>query len=143
MFVEFVGDAFPVLGVGRRLLFGRDIGPSFGEIRVDFQPLFGARLGIGLDRFNRAFRLTDTAIDTFVGMDNEHIFALVEAIHGANFDAIHVFAFDAIVVDDVGHLHTLKRLFASLAPIAWVISTQGYGLGTAFVLDTDSGQILV
>jgi hypothetical protein len=36
-------------------------------------------------------------------MNDEHVFALVEAIHGANFDAIHVFTSDAIVVDDVGH----------------------------------------
>jgi hypothetical protein len=125
MLFELVSDALPIFGVGGGLFFGRDIRPGFGEIRVDFQPLFNARLGIGLDRFNRAFRLADAAIDALVRMDNEHIFALVEAIHGANFDAVHVFAFDAIVVDDIGHLHTLKRLFASLAPIAWVISTQG------------------
>jgi hypothetical protein len=60
-------------------------------------------------------------------MDDQHIFALVKAIHGANFDAVHVLTFDTIVVDDIGHLHTLKRLFASLAPIAWVKSAQGLG----------------
>jgi hypothetical protein len=36
-------------------------------------------------------------------MDHEHIFALVETIHGANFDAIHIFAFDAVFDDDIGH----------------------------------------
>jgi hypothetical protein len=44
-------------------------------------------------------------------MDDQHILALVKAVHGADFDAVHVFAFDAIVVDDVGHLDTLNRLF--------------------------------
>jgi hypothetical protein len=44
-------------------------------------------------------------------MDDQHVFALVETVHGADFDAVHVFAFDAIVVDDIGHLNTLNGLF--------------------------------
>jgi hypothetical protein len=36
-------------------------------------------------------------------MDDEHVLALVEAIDGANLDAIHVFAADAVLGDDVGH----------------------------------------
>src|SRR5580704_14472628 len=124
MLIEFVGHPLPLLGVGGGLLFGRDIRPGFGVFRVDRQPLLDAGLGIGLDRVDRAFRLADPAIDAFIGVDDEHIFALLEAIHGADFDAIHVFAFDAIVVDDVGHIHTLSGLFASLAPIAWVMRAQ-------------------
>jgi hypothetical protein len=60
-------------------------------------------------------------------MDDQHVLALVEAVHGADFDAVHVFAFNAIVVDDIGHLHTLNGLFRSLAPIAWVPATQDTG----------------
>jgi hypothetical protein len=48
-------------------------------------------------------------------MDDEHILALVEAIHGADFDAVHVFTFDATVVDDVGHLDTLNGSSADIA----------------------------
>jgi hypothetical protein len=47
-------------------------------------------------------------------MDDQHVFALVKAINGANFDAVHVFAFDAIVVDEIGHLDTLNGLFEAL-----------------------------
>jgi hypothetical protein len=36
-------------------------------------------------------------------MDNQHVFALVEAIYGANFHAVGIFALDAILCDDVGH----------------------------------------
>jgi hypothetical protein len=36
-------------------------------------------------------------------MNDEHVLALVEAIYGADFDAIHVFASNAAIVDDVGH----------------------------------------
>jgi hypothetical protein len=37
-------------------------------------------------------------------MDHQHVLAFVETVHGANFHAIHVLAFDAIVGNDVGHL---------------------------------------
>jgi hypothetical protein len=36
-------------------------------------------------------------------MDDEHVLALVETVHGANFHAIRVFAFDAGIQNDVGH----------------------------------------
>jgi hypothetical protein len=36
-------------------------------------------------------------------MDDEHVLALIEAVDGANLDAVHVFALNAIVRDDVGH----------------------------------------
>jgi hypothetical protein len=36
-------------------------------------------------------------------MDDQHVFALVEAVHGANFNAIGIFAFDAGFGDDVSH----------------------------------------
>jgi hypothetical protein len=47
-------------------------------------------------------------------MDDEHILALVEAIYWADFDAVHVFAFDAIIVDDIGHWLTLNGLLRAL-----------------------------
>src|SRR5271169_1052867 len=138
MLVEFVGDPLPLLGVGRGLLFGRDVRPRFGVFRVDSQPLLDAGLGIGLDRVDRAFRFANPAIDAFIGVDDQHVFALVEAIHGADFNAVHVFAFDTIVVDDVGHIHTLNGLFASLAPIAWVMRAQVWRAAAG-----TSGQILI
>jgi hypothetical protein len=36
-------------------------------------------------------------------MDDEHVFALVEAVHGAHRDAVHSFAANAAIVDDVCH----------------------------------------
>jgi hypothetical protein len=41
-------------------------------------------------------------------VDDEHILALVEAVHGTHLDAVHVFAHDAFVVDDVGQLSVLS-----------------------------------
>ena len=40
-------------------------------------------------------------------MDDEHILALVEAVHGADFDAIGVFAPDANFGHDISHAVTL------------------------------------
>jgi hypothetical protein len=36
-------------------------------------------------------------------MDDEHVLALVEAVHRADLDAIHILALDAVLGDDVGH----------------------------------------
>jgi len=47
-------------------------------------------------------------------VDDQHVLALVKTIDGADFNAVHVFAFDAIVVDDIGHLHTLDARFEAL-----------------------------
>jgi hypothetical protein len=53
--------------------------------------------------FRWAFGDAHTAVDAFVGMNDEHVFAFIEAIDRAYFHAIGVFAFDAIVGDDIGH----------------------------------------
>src|SRR5262249_20587518 len=101
--LDLVRLAFPLLGVGRRLTLDGDVGPLFGVFGVELEPFLKAGLGIRLDRLDRAFRLAHAAIDALVGMNDEHVLALVEAIDGADRDAIHVLAADAIVVDDVGH----------------------------------------
>ena len=76
---------------------------------VDLQPVVEARLGVGLDGVHRAFRLANPAIDAFVGVNHQHIGALVEAVHGADLDAVGIFAFDADFGDDVSHRsHTLS-----------------------------------
>ena len=43
-------------------------------------------------------------------MDHEHIFALVEAVHGAHGDAIHGFAANAAFVDDESQFSTPNTL---------------------------------
>jgi hypothetical protein len=40
-------------------------------------------------------------------MDNQHVLALVEAIHGADFYTIHQLTFDATLIDYIGHLSIL------------------------------------
>ena len=101
--LELVLDAVPFLGIGRRIALFGDIGPRSRVFRVYFQPLVEPRLGIRLDRLGRAFGLADAAVDALVGVNDEHVIAFIEAVDRANLDAVHVFALNAIVRDDVGH----------------------------------------
>src|SRR5205085_10721726 len=59
-------------------------------------------------------------IDAFVGVDDQHVLAFVEAIHRAHFDAVHVLAADAGFSDDVGHDVALFSSGSS-APCATII----------------------
>ena len=102
-FLKFVRNGFEFLGVGRRLALNRDVWPLAGELLIETQPFFDSRLCIRLDRVDRAFGLAHPAIDAFVGVDDEHVLALIEAINRADFHAIHQLTFDAVLVDDVGH----------------------------------------
>ena len=71
------------------------LGQSFRVVSVELEPLLGPGLGVRLDCFYRTFRLAHPAIDAFVGMNDEHVFALVETIDGAHLHAIHQLALDA------------------------------------------------
>jgi hypothetical protein len=57
-----------------------------------------------------AFRLANTTIDAFVGVDDEHVLALVEAVHRTHLDTVHVLAANAALVDDVGHLSAFQQI---------------------------------
>ena len=104
--MEFVGLSLPFFRVGWRRFFNCYIWPDFRVLRIQQQPFLQFRFGVWFDCVDRAFRYTDPAIDTFVGMDDEHVLAFVEAVHRAYFNAVHDFTANAAVVDDVGQLST-------------------------------------
>jgi hypothetical protein len=105
---KFVRLPLPLLRVGRGRSFDRNIWPDFRVFRIQRQPFLKPRLGVGLDRVDRAFRLADPAIDAFVRVDDEHVLALVEAVYGAHVDAVHDFAANTALVDDEGQLSVLS-----------------------------------
>ena len=105
--LEFVRLPLPLLRVRRGRFFDRNIWPDSCVFRIQRQPFLKPGFAISLDGVDRAFRLADPAIDAFVGVDDEHVFALVEAVHGAHLDAVHGFAANAAIVDDVGQLGVL------------------------------------
>src|SRR5204863_8976244 len=78
-------DLDPVVGISRSLALARDVWPLAGIVRIELQPARGLRVGIRNDRLGRALGLADAAIDALVGMDDEHVRPLVEAVHGTDF----------------------------------------------------------
>src|ERR1051325_7838549 len=101
--VELAVDALPFVGIFGIRLLARDIGPVRRVLPVELEPFFGDRLAVRDNCLGRAFWFAYPAIDAFVGVNDQHVLALVETVHRAHFDAIHVFATDAGFSDDVGH----------------------------------------
>src|ERR1035441_10480487 len=85
---SYLSDRVLIVGMGRLLLGGKN----------------SIKLGASKCRNGR---LAHPTIDAFVGMNHQHVFALVETIDGADLHAVHQFALDATLVDDVGQLIVL------------------------------------
>src|SRR4029078_10019801 len=104
---EFVWLGHKCVGIRRGRLLGRNVRPALRILPVKFQPFVEIWLGIALDRVDRALRLAHAAVDALIGVDNEHVLALVKTVHGAHFDAIGVLTRDETFGDDVSHrFHT-------------------------------------
>ena len=106
---ELARHAIEISEAGRRLTLDRSIWPNGRVFGIELEPLLKRRLGVGLNRLDRAFGLAHPAVDALVRVDDEHVLALVEAIHGADFDAVHVLALDAVFGDDVSHRARIIR----------------------------------
>jgi hypothetical protein len=87
----------------RRFALDGDAWPDRRIVGIELEPLFKAWLRVWLDGIDRAFRLADAAIDALVGVNDEHGLAFVETVHRVDLDTIHLFAADAVVIDDVSH----------------------------------------
>jgi len=105
--LEFVRLPLPLLGVRRGRFFDRDIWPDSCVFRIQRQPFLKPGFAISLDGIDGAFRFAYATVNAFVRMDDEHVLALVEAVHGAHLHAVHGFATNAAIVDDVGQLGVL------------------------------------
>lgn len=103
MRVKLAFNTIKLFSALRRITLDRDVWPFWRIFRVNFQPLVESWLGVWLDSISWALRLTNAAVNAFIRVDYQHVFAFVKAIHGANFHAIHIFAFNAVFSDDVGH----------------------------------------
>ena len=99
----FARLVLPIIGIRRRFALAGDIGPLLGVIAVEFHP--GGRLVVAIwqNRLGRAFRFADAAINAFIRVDHQHVFADIEAVYRTDFHAIHVFAVDAIFADNISH----------------------------------------
>jgi hypothetical protein len=107
--LEFSGPAIELFGLRQSVTLDRDIRPKLGIFSIQAQPIFQIRFGVGLNGLGRTFGFANATIYALVRMDHEHVFALVKTVDGANLDAIHVFAFDAVLGDHAGHRQLLGR----------------------------------
>ena len=57
-----------------------------------------------INGFCRTFWFAECAVDAFVRVNDEEVRAFVKTVYGANFYAIRVFAFNAILTNDKGHV---------------------------------------
>src|SRR6185312_9141434 len=88
--LEFVRLPLPLLRVWRGRFFDRNIWPDSCVFRIQRQPFLKPGFAISLDGIHGAFRFANATVDAFVRMDDEHVLALVEAVHGAHLDAVMV-----------------------------------------------------
>src|SRR5690606_40189738 len=103
--LQLGGHVLPLVGVGQRILGPGDARPDGGELRVerDIGLLSGRDVLFGEYGLDRAFRNADGAVDALVGIDDEHVRPLAEAVDGADIDAVGVLAATARIDDDGGH----------------------------------------
>src|SRR3989441_10999578 len=103
--LALVLHVLPLVGVpGRGLQVGDDR-PDSGELGVQRGELL-LLLGhvfLGQDRVHRALGDAHGAIDAFIRVDHQHVRPLVEAVDGADIDAVGVLALDAAFGDDMSH----------------------------------------
>src|ERR1700737_2621818 len=106
--LKFVRLPLPLFPVRRGRFFDRNIWPDFCVFRIQRQPFLKPWFGISHDGIDGTFRSANATVDAFVGMDDEHVLALVEAVHGAHGDAVQGFAANPAIVADVSQLTTPK-----------------------------------
>jgi hypothetical protein len=127
-FSKLVSPPVELLAVRRRLFLTGYIRPRLGVFSIQLQPKNEVRLSVRLDCLGRAFRFAHTAIDALVRVNNEHIFALVEAVNGAHLHAIQIFAFYAVFYNHISHACTLMNdlLDSICARLLWISRRSGH-----------------
>ena len=121
LFFEQLGlvfDAFPLFGIGGRVLLLADHRPLLGEFGVQLLEGFlpGRDFFLGVNCLHRAFRFAQRAVDAFVGIDDEKIRSLVETVHWADLHTIHIFALDAAFGHHERHVNTFSLNTADILP---------------------------
>jgi hypothetical protein len=113
-FFQFTRPPVIVFGVGLWVPLRRYIGPCFRVFSIQPKPTVETWLCIRFNCLRRTFGLANATVDTFVGVNNKHVFSLIEAIDGTNFNAIQVFALDTILDHNVSHIAILATILSSI-----------------------------
>jgi len=103
IFLELPFLSIVLLGALRLLLLFGDVRPRLGVFGIHSEPFLKIRLGIRLDSLGGPLGFANATVDALVRMNDEHVFAFVEAINRTDFDAIGVLALDTVFGDDISH----------------------------------------
>src|SRR6218665_198759 len=105
--IDLARLAIPLVGIGQRALALGDALPASGKgqvgVELDEGQLIGLQVFLGKNGVCLAFGDADGAVDALIGIDDEHVRAFAEAVHGAHVHTIGVLALDAVFGDDMGH----------------------------------------
>lgn len=103
--VQLSLDLAPLVGVGGRRFALVDDRPRLRQLRVEVEvmPLLFRQIIFGEDCIHRAFRFTERAIDTLIGVDDQHVGAFMEAIDRAHLHAVRVLALYTGFYNDERH----------------------------------------
>jgi len=91
IFLELAFHTLEILGIGRGFLLLGEFGQLLAYSVFTSSHFFQPGLGVGLDRIGWTFGFAHAAVDALVRMDHQHVVALVEAVHRADFNAIGIF----------------------------------------------------
>jgi uncharacterized protein involved in type VI secretion and phage assembly len=96
--LQFVWLAGPFFSIGQTAFHFSDYRPDFCQLCVEFKEhsLVFWQLIFREDGIHWAFGLTQGAIYTLVGMDNEKVGTFIKAINGAYFHTVGMLALDAV-----------------------------------------------
>ena len=104
--LQLVLHAIPLFGVRQCIFLLGDVRPYFGQIGVQLDELLliFRYLVFREDRLRRSLRLAQGAINALIRVNDQEVRAFVEAVDRADFHTVGVFALDAVVGDDEGHV---------------------------------------
>ena len=103
--LQLVGFAGPFLCVGKTGLHFCNAGPDLGQFGIQLQKyrLVLWQFVLGEDGIHGALRFAQSTINTFIGVDNQKIRALVKAVNRADFHTVGMFTVDAILAYNKCH----------------------------------------
>lgn len=107
------------MGVERRLE-RLAVANLFRHDSILFNVVSGAsrNVRIHIDRGHGALRFAQSAVDTFVGMDVDHVGSFIDAIHRANLHAGKVFDANASLSHDVRHeMSSTRNEIGTVGPV--------------------------
>lgn len=85
---------------------------AFDGVLFDVVAPIVGNVGIYEDCRDRALRLAQAAINAFVGVDEDHVIAFVNTVHGTHGHTGFIFDSDARFSDDVRHMPFYYAEFA-------------------------------